>query len=340
MQTLTPGAFLNLGSSEKTDSLRFTAAQLAENSSRMIPQKVTLDAIENLADRLWEKAEYVAKDAEKPQLKQIFVRHFVEKFCELKPDTAAVEETANETSANQSERWIFDDPVTVNNCAADEIQNTTEGENPPEQNHGDEFLGLVKDDNSPLVKAQAVLSRENEVASQTVFSSPNNEAEQLETPSDENRTAEANGISQYEQKEATKIAETTMEIAQTAALGVNGLLTSVAAPPTVKAEDDKAASILPQPEKTKSVGVTAEDKGSSLGAVANVKTDESEPFEFDKCAINVSFQLLPLAEIGADEAKRTMLVSIVSHGNPPEVEMVRLPAGAMKAKLQMLCPAF
>lgn len=305
MQTLTAGSFLQLESSEKTDSLRFTAAQLAENSCQMIHQTVTLDAAQHLADRLWEKAEYVTKEAEKPQLKQIFVGSFLEKFCELKPDTAAVagveNEIISESPVNQNEPQSFAAPGAVNSFASDETEIASDNEISPEQNHGDEFLGLVKDENSEVIETQADLSLSDEVVNQTIVAPSNGE----------NQTSETVAPLQSEQ---TKIAT---EVSPPA---LHAPSESLTAPTAVKSESDKPAS-APSPENAK-LAASASTVAASVG-----KNVAAEPFEFDKCTINVSFQLLP-AVAANDAETRTMLVSVVSHGNPPEIEMTRLPSGA------------
>ncbi len=56
MQTLTAGSFLNLENDEKVEALKFTARRLAEYSGNVVTESLNAEALENLANSLWEKA--------------------------------------------------------------------------------------------------------------------------------------------------------------------------------------------------------------------------------------------------------------------------------------------
>ena len=53
------------------------------------------------------------------------------------------------------------------------------------------------------------------------------------------------------------------------------------------------------------------------------KEKTREPFEFDKCTVTLVLQLLPDDK---DEQGRKVIMSVHSHGDPPDMEMVRLNA--------------
>jgi valyl-tRNA synthetase len=71
MQTLQAGSFLNLENDQGVEALKFTARRLAEHSEGVVAENLNAAALENLANNLWEKAEYVARETERRRLKQI-----------------------------------------------------------------------------------------------------------------------------------------------------------------------------------------------------------------------------------------------------------------------------
>src|SRR5437868_255485 len=90
MQTLQAGSFLNLDSDEKVEALKFSARLLAEHSGKVVKENLNQQSLESLANNLWQKAEYVTREAERRRLQQIFVENFTERFRELQPDFDAL----------------------------------------------------------------------------------------------------------------------------------------------------------------------------------------------------------------------------------------------------------
>ncbi|MBA4183383.1 MAG: hypothetical protein H0X49_05145, partial [Acidobacteria bacterium] len=62
MQTLTAGSFLHLENASTIEALKFTACRLAEYSGSVVAENLTAASLENLANSLWEKAEYLTLD--------------------------------------------------------------------------------------------------------------------------------------------------------------------------------------------------------------------------------------------------------------------------------------
>ena len=62
MQTLTAGSFLNLENAEAVEALKFTARRLAEHTANVVKENLSPVSLKNLANSLWEKAEYVARN--------------------------------------------------------------------------------------------------------------------------------------------------------------------------------------------------------------------------------------------------------------------------------------
>ena len=91
MQTLTAGSFLNLETDASVEALKFTARRLAEYSGNVVTESLNAAALENLANSLWEKAEYVSRETERRRLHQIFNENFSERLRELKPDISGAE---------------------------------------------------------------------------------------------------------------------------------------------------------------------------------------------------------------------------------------------------------
>ena len=143
MQTLQAGSFLTLEKTDAVEALKFTARLLAEHTEKVVKETLNNGSLENLANNLWQKAEYVTRETERRRLQQIFVENFTERFRELKPDfdtlTLAIADSFNrehtpEKVEDKSEQIV--------------IQETTSPTEQTSQIHAqkDEFLGLVKND--------------------------------------------------------------------------------------------------------------------------------------------------------------------------------------------------
>jgi hypothetical protein len=104
MQTLTVGSFLNLENDSTVESLKHTARRLAEHTGTVVGENLNHAAHENLANSLWQKAEYVVRATERRRLHQIFVENFSERFRELKPETAEAQKS--EPSVSSAEATI------------------------------------------------------------------------------------------------------------------------------------------------------------------------------------------------------------------------------------------
>ena len=101
MQTLTAGSFLNLENAENVEALKFTA-QRSPRYDCCRRRKLTTSALENLANDLWQKAQYVARETERRKLREIFARNFAERFRELKPEVPSAEIKTVEVQQNIS----------------------------------------------------------------------------------------------------------------------------------------------------------------------------------------------------------------------------------------------
>jgi hypothetical protein len=91
MQTLQAGSFLNLENAASVEALKFTARRLAEHSGSVVKENLNAQSLENLANNLWQKAEYITRETERRRLQQIFVENFSERFRQLKPESERAE---------------------------------------------------------------------------------------------------------------------------------------------------------------------------------------------------------------------------------------------------------
>ena len=297
MQTLQAGSFLNLENDSTVEALKFTARRLAEHSGSVIAENLNAPSLENLANNLWGKAEYVARETERRRLKQIFVENFIERFRELKPDVTGTENSSIEAGSNNSAIEATD---SVSQSSATEIVESGRNESATGENvlssaalketttvvqrNSDEFLGFVENEESTAQASTAeseakipTLTEETaQIAHETISETlkPENHQAVDETPSAENQIAVQ-------------------------------IETSV-----VKPNDAKPRA-------------AAKSEPSAMSVSKNIDpaTNDKEPFDFEKCTINLNLTLLP-SESGS--SKRKAIISAASHNLPPEIDFLEI----------------
>ena len=296
MQTLTAGSFLNLENDRAVEALKFTARRLAEHSANVVAENFNAASLENLANNLWEKAEYVARETERQRLKQIFVENFTERFCELKPDVTGTEDSSVEPTILTTETTDSIDKspapeiIEPGESLTDEnaLSSATSKETTTVvQRNSDEFLGFVENEESTAqastAESETKISNASEETAQTAHETisetlkPENHQAVDETPGAENQIA-----------------------AQTE--------TSVTKPNDAK----------PQ--------TAAKSEPSAMSASKNNQpaTSVKEPFDFEKCTINLNLSLLP-TESGS--SRRKAIISAASHDLPPEIDFLEIAEG-------------
>lgn len=260
MQTLTAGSFLNLENPEAVERLEFTAQRLAEMTTAVVKENLTAAALKNLANDLWQKAEYVARETERRRLHEIFVENFCERFRELKPEVSASIPSFQTQPAASLARDVDSTeqpPATVESVSTPELPagNTT-----AVQGKKDEFLGFVKTD-EPFVESPAT---EREAAIPAVESAPEKTEQELA------QTALVDEPIAAETKVATENPNETNR------------------PQAVAPVAD--AKSIPQAATTSAIKTSA----------AAPKTADAlkEPFEFGKCTASLNLTLLPASGDG------------------------------------------
>lgn len=251
MQTLQTGSFLRLENDSAVESLKFTARLLAEHTEKVVKENLNAASLENLANNLWQKAEYVTLEVERRRLREIFVTNFTERFRELKPDFDAL---TNEI-ADLFNQAAAPEKIEVKGEQAISQPNTSPMQQTPEvEAQKDEFLGLVKPDESfgETVTDETVIATEvpKEINQTTV---------QTEVIKTENEC----GTAETALTESEKVSQTEETVKEDS---------NADKPQTIAQNNSRPATQA----KSESVFITTK-----------------EPFEFGKCTVNLNLVLLP-----------------------------------------------
>ncbi len=314
MQTLTAGSFLNLENASTVEALKFTARRLAEHTANVVKENLNLASLENLARQLWEKAEYVARETERRRLHQIFVENFSERFRELKPETAGAQNSESGVSPAEATTEIAASEEQATGAASvenGESESATEASenvssfvSPKEtatvaEGKRDEFLGFVESGvsfgdvqsaDASAEAAEAMTAPKEDTP--TIVQAGGELAAESSKPENQSSVENPNPANQN-----ANIAEQTMS--------------PTAEKPTVA-------------DSAESKPTTAATAASAGRNGANAVADGREPFEFEKCTINLNLTLLP-AESGKNARK--VIVGATSHNLPPEIDFLEIADG-------------
>jgi hypothetical protein len=304
MQTLQAGSFLNLENDQGVEALKFTARRLAEHSEGVVAENLNAAALENLANNLWEKAEYVARETERRRLKQIFVENFSERYRELKPD---VSETGMSGFAAGSNTSTIENADSVAQSPVPEIIETGESEGAAvesvsssaastesataAQEKRDEFLGFVKAGESLEESSMAESEAKTTIVPEEIAQTAHETVSELLNP--ENQSAEA----------------------------VTANIEDKTARQTGSAEKQNDA----KPQITAVAG-KSEREATSVSKNSNPATKAEEPFDFEKCTISLNLTLLH-AEAGSFSSRRRAIIGAASHDLPPEIDFLEIAEG-------------
>lgn len=300
MQTLPAGSFLHLENDSTVESLKHTARRLAEHTGTVVKENLNTAALENLANSLWQKAEYVTRESERRRLHQIFVENFSERFRELKPETVEAQKSEpsvspveatieNAESDEQSPAPLTNESSDAESAAANE--NVSLSVSPEEfaavvEGKRDEFLGFVES-GEPFGDAQATDANVMTVTAPTIAQADDKLAAESSKPNNQSSVESSN--------QANQSADTAHQ----------------------------SGSPMPEnPTAAKTEAVTPTTAAGKTGASA---VDGRESFEFEKCTINLNLTLLP-AELG--KTARRVIVGAASHNLPPEIDFLEIGDGA------------
>lgn len=303
MQTLTAGSFLNLENLEAVEALKFTARRLAEHTGSVVKENLPPASLENLARQLWEKAEYVTRETERRRLHQIFVENFSERFRELKPETAEAQKSESGVSPAEATTEIAASEEQATGAASVE-NGESESASPKEtatvaEGKRDEFLGFVESGvsfgdvqsaDASAEAAEAMTAPKEDTP--TIVQAGGELAAESSRPENQSSVENPNPANQN-----ANIAEQTVS--------------PTAEKPTVA-------------DSAESKPTTAATAASAGKNGANQAADGREPFEFEKCTINLNLTLLP-AESGKNARK--VIVGATSHNLPPEIDFLEIADG-------------
>jgi hypothetical protein len=267
MQTLTAGSFLNLENASTVEALKFTARRLAEMTTAVVAENLNAEALKNLANDLWQKAEYVARETERRRLHEIFVENFCERFRELKPKVSKAEITSLEVQQNilaASNNDSAAPPIKVESVSTPDLP---EDDTAEDQEKRDEFLGFVES-GEPFVRSFAA---ETNAAATAMQGAP-----------EKTEQEEINAATEDESVAGEKISTDIQN-------DIKSQSTAVAAVPVADAKDNPP----PSPSAIKN------------NTTAPKSADAKEPFEFGKCTVNLSLTLLP--SIGDGRGRRAIV---------------------------------
>lgn len=313
MKTLTAGSFLNFENAENVEALKHTARRLAEHTATVVKENLQPTALENLASALWTKAEYVTRETERRRLQQIFAENFGERFRELKPEVA---------KAQDSDFEVLPAAAPVENVGSSEASNATA------------IVESVESESAATGESASSSVSLEEPA--TVAEGKRDEFPGFVEPGasfGEPRTAETSATAQ-----ATEAATTLEEVAPTAVQNADELIAEAFKPENQLSasdnEKESTATVNSDRAKTETTTVaaatTAESKPVATATAAGAgksetkATDGREPFEFERCTINLNLTLLP-AEPG--KTARKVIVGAVSHNLPPEIDFLEINDG-------------
>lgn len=314
MQTLTAGSFLNLENDSIVEALKHTARRLAEASATVVKENLPPAALENLANTLWGKAAYVTRETERRRLHQIFVENFNERFRELKSAAVQAGNSNLEFSPaaapveNAGSKENLSAPTIVQSAGSGSMMETRENISstvspkesaPAAEEKTDEFLGFVepgesfKDEQAKEINAAPATATVPEKSAPPAIQS----ADELdaETSKPKNQTFDAAAPISTIQSVAEKVESPAVDTSHHA-----------------KPEATTAAAPENNPMTTAAATVNA------------AKADGEEPFEFEKCTINLNLTLLPME---SETSARKVIVGAVSHNLPPEIDFLEIDRG-------------
>ncbi len=283
MQILNGGSFVNLDSAEKIEQLVFTAKQIAQTAIET--EGFVNDESNNrqIALDIWQGAEYMTREHEEAQVKNIFVKNFIEELRELKNANRisgeSVSNTANAIETNETGETV--NPI----IKADER---------------DVFLGFLAPTETEEKANSAVQIETSPVAAVLETA---NRIEDFKTDSSESET-NVNGEASSDFKSEDVVAADMPEEPLTETESEISTESNSVNPPTIQTVEDSGAKQISQAAQT------------AIGAIA---LPEKEPYQFDKCTVTATIQLLP---VEADASRRKVVLSVRTHDFAPQISVI------------------
>ena len=278
MEILSSGSFVNLENQGKIEQLIHTAKEIAAAAVGTDGFVSEEENNRRLALEIWQGAEYMTRDHEEAQVKNIFINNFLDRLREL----GGASKTPNAKPENSA---------------------SAGKENSPDENAAsrDEFLGFV---GTAEVSEQESAER----------ASPDGE-NTLETANDVAAPVSYTIPDSQDEKDGDNFVEPD-----------NSLTEATLETETAKPEKD-------EPQETNQPAESSKDENIQVEAnpkqnVSTITLPEKEPYQFDKCTVTATIQLLPVG----DGIRRAVL-SVRTHDFAPQISVVELNDGATPAQL-------
>ena len=301
MQTLTAGSFINLENDSTIEALKFTARRLAEHSASVVAENLNAASIKNLANSLWEKAEYLTRETERRRLQEIFTQNFSERFRELKPEVCLAENSSFETESNASTAENIQSGESENAIHENVLSSAVSKEDKTvAQGKSDEFLGFVESDES-------------------LSDAPITEAEAKVTTAPEEEVALTNAQTAQESVSEKLKPENHLTVDET--LNTENQTVVQTHSSTEKSNYSKPLDSKP---RTDSISAKSESRATGVSKNNTPATNVKESFDFEKCTIKLNLTLLP-TESGGN--RRKAFISTASHDLPPEIDFLQIAEG-------------
>lgn len=279
MEILSSGSFVNLENQGKIEQLIYTAKEIAAAAVGTDGFVNDEENNKRLALEIWQGAEYMTRDHEEAQVKNIFINNFLDRLRELgvAPETVIIKP---ENSVNSLK------------------EESPDGTGAPR----DEFLGFVATsevseqenaEQSPSAGGNAPETTAGGSAAPASNATPNSRNEKV-------------GDNFVEHDESFN--EQTLEIEN-------------AEPEKNETHELNQSS---EGDKTESIQI-GECPHQNFGAIT---LPEKEPYQFDKCTVTATIQLLP-----SDTGIRRAVVSVRTHDFAPQISVIELTGGASSEQL-------
>ncbi len=270
MEILSSGSFVNLENQGKIEQLIYTAREIAVaavGTDGFVNQE---ENNKRLALEIWQGAEYMTRDHEEAQVKNIFINNFLDRLSEL-GGAPKMPNAEPENSASAVE------------------------ENSPDETAAsrDEFLGFVGTAEVSEQKGAEQASPDGENTLETADSDIAAPVSNIVPSSQEEKNSD-NFV-----EPDNSLTEATLEIAN------------------VKPDEGDSQETDQPSESGKVVNIQSETSPKQY--VGAITLPEKEPYQFDKCTVTATIQLLPVG----DGIRRAVL-SVRTHDFAPQIFVVEL----------------
>lgn len=279
MEILSSGSFVNLENQGKIEQLIYTAREIANAAVETDGFANEEENNRRLALEIWQGAEYMTRDHEEAQIKNIFINNFLDRLSEF-GGASKMPNAEPENSAGTVEENSLDETGAPR----------------------DEFLGFV---------GTAEVS-EQDNTEQAPFADEN----ALEaTKGDASAPVSSIGTNSQDEKVGAKSVEPD-----------NSLNEATLETENAEPERDESQEANQPTGSSEAENIQAETSPKqNSGAIT---LPEKEPYQFDKCTVTATIQLLPVG----DGIRRAVL-SVRTHDFAPQISVVELNDGATPAQL-------